>query len=97
MIIAIERDVTADKYHMEELAVAKRAAEDGERAKTQFLATMSHEIRTPMNGIIGMADLLNDESLNTEQKGYVETIRYSAEALMRIINDILDFSKLDAG
>ena len=97
MIIAIERDVTADKYHMEELAVAKRAAEDGERAKTQFLATMSHEIRKPMNGIIGMADLLNDESLNTEQKGYVETIRYSAEALMRIINDILDFSKLDAG
>ncbi|MCW1956078.1 ATP-binding protein [uncultured Lentibacter sp.] len=97
MIIAIERDVTADKYHMEELAVAKRAAEDGERAKTQFLATMSHEIRTPMNGIIGMADLLQDESLSKEQQGYVETIRYSAEALMRIINDILDFSKLDAG
>ncbi|MCV2893528.1 ATP-binding protein [Lentibacter sp. XHP0401] len=97
MFIAIERDVSARKKHAKELAAAKRSAEEGERTKAQFLATMSHEIRTPMNGIIGMADLLRDAGLSKEQRSYVETIRYSAEALMRIINDILDFSKLDAG
>ena len=97
MVIAVERDISAAKHHEEELARAKHSAEEGERAKAQFLATMSHEIRTPMNGIIGMADLLRDSGLAKEQRSYVETIRYSAEALMRIINDILDFSKLDAG
>ncbi|MBU2981361.1 response regulator [Lentibacter algarum] len=97
MVIAIERDITDAKNHAAELASAKLAAEEGERAKTQFLATMSHEIRTPMNGIIGMADLLAESTMAREHRSYVDTIRTSAEALLRIINDILDYSKLDAG
>ncbi|WP_197918627.1 ATP-binding protein [Thiosulfatihalobacter marinus] len=97
MVIAIERDVTLAKQHQEELAQAKRAAEEGERAKADFLASMSHEIRTPMNGIIGMADLLSDMELSGDSRLYVNTIRHSAEALLTIINDILDFSKLRAG
>ncbi|MDQ2095633.1 PAS domain-containing hybrid sensor histidine kinase/response regulator [Rhodalgimonas zhirmunskyi] len=96
-IVAIERDITESIKHEEELARAKRAAEKGERAKAQFLATMSHEIRTPMNGIIGMTDLLSESGLDRESRHYIDTIRTSAEALLTIINDILDFSRLSAG
>ncbi|MDE1146571.1 MAG: response regulator [Azospirillaceae bacterium] len=76
---------------------AQRVAERANAAKSDFLANMSHEIRTPMNGVTGMAQILLDTPLTTQQRGYAEIIRDNADALLAVINDILDVSKLEAG
>ena len=80
-----------------ELILARELAEQGSRAKSDFLAKMSHEIRTPMNAIIGMTELAlrsNDPDFVRE---HILTVKQSSANLLSIINDILDFSKIETG
>jgi signal transduction histidine kinase/ActR/RegA family two-component response regulator len=81
----------------EQLGRARIEAMSANQAKSEFLATMSHEIRTPLNGVLGVAQLLEESGLNTEQARLAQTIRSSGEILLRLLNDVLDLSKIEAG
>lgn len=91
------RDITENKEVEKNLLKAKQMAEESGNAKQDFLARMSHELRTPINGVLGLTNLMFNNSLSSENLEYLKGIRSSGEQLLSIINDILDLSKIEAG
>ncbi|EKO3980856.1 response regulator [Vibrio fluvialis] len=79
-----------------ELKIAQQQAEQANQSKSQFLAMMSHELRTPLNAVLGLIDLLRDDS-DAYQQEMLEQMENSAELLLVIINDILDLSRIESG
>jgi PAS domain S-box-containing protein len=88
--LSIARDIT-------DLEAARQKALAASKAKTEFLSSMSHEIRTPMNAILGMADLIGESELDSEQRRYLDTIISNGNALLELINSILDLARVESG
>ncbi|MDE2448888.1 MAG: response regulator [Gammaproteobacteria bacterium] len=80
-----------------ELSESNRQLAEAARAKSDFLDRMSHELRTPMNGVVGMTELLARTPQSSTQVRLTQTIRSSAQVLLRIVNDLLDLSRVQAG
>ena len=96
-VAGIGRDITALKETEQKLVAAREAALAASQAKSEFLSSMSHEIRTPMTAILGMAELLREGELNTEQRRYIEILGNNGRALLELINSILDLAKIESG
>lgn len=90
-------DMTDIRAYIDEIKRVRHQAEKASIAKSEFLANMSHEIRTPMNAIIGLNDIIMEESENTEIHAHAKDVQSAAKNLLAIINDILDLSKVEAG
>ena len=80
------------------LKEAYRAAENANRAKTEFLSNMSHDIRTPMNAVIGLTAIAG-ANINNQDK-VVEClgkITKSSRHLLGLINEVLDMARIESG
>ncbi|CAH6961937.1 Histidine kinase [Vibrio chagasii] len=76
---------------------AANRAQKASEAKSLFLATMSHELRTPMNGVLGIAQIIKEDSQSADTRKQAQIIIDSGQHLVTILNDILDFSKVEQG
>jgi signal transduction histidine kinase len=96
LIRKLEKKMLDLELMNKELTAAKDKAEEMNRLKTSFLANMSHEIRTPMVGILGIADVLKNESEDFWVQKMAGIILRSASRLMETLSQILDLSSLEA-
>lgn len=86
---------------IEDNEIRAAAAEDANRAKSQFIANMSYELRTPLNAIIGFSEFISSEMLGPigtpKYAEYARDILTSGNHLLTVVNNILLFSKMEAG
>ena len=81
------------------LVHARLAAENANRAKSEFLSSMSHELRTPLNAIMGFGQLLANTAIALPEDKRVEFTRHIVNAgshLLDLINEILDLARVES-
>lgn len=94
--VYVFHDVTERMLAESQVRVAKERIEELSRLKSAFLSNMSHEIRTPLTGIIGLAELLAEETSN-EQQEFSVMIRDAGTRLYRMLNSVLSVAHLASG
>lgn len=91
------QDITERKQIEQNLRQAKEEAEQASKAKSVFLSHMSHELRTPLNAILGFSQVLQMESITTDQQSFVEEIKQAGDHLLALIGELLDLSRIETG
>jgi len=97
--VGTHSDITERKEAELAVAAAKEAAEEANRAKSQFIANMSHELRTPLSAVIGYSEMLQEELEDLGEPTLIadmKKIESNARHLLGLINDVLDLSKIEA-
>ena len=109
--VLLLRDQTVECNYIAEIMSGRKKAEAAEqealralgeakhanRVKADFLTNISHEIRTPMNAIVGLSELIIEESRGRKVYDFACDIKNASTNLLAVINDILSLSKLEAG
>jgi PAS domain S-box-containing protein len=91
------RDMTTRKQLESELREATEAAQEANRAKSEFLSRMSHELRTPLNVVLGFGQVLQLDPLDPPQTEAVDHILKAGRHLLELIDEVLDISRIEAG
>lgn len=97
VIAYLDQQIVKTKALEAELVNAKLQAEQGAKAKSEFLSVISHEIRTPLNAITGITHLLLQDDPQPWQAKNLHALQISSENLLSLINDVLDFGKIEDG
>ena len=94
------RSRTSDGSLLGQIVIVREttAEREGERLKSELLATVSHELRTPLTGVLGFAELLLRQDVDVDtRRQYLTTIHREARRLTALINDFLDLQRIEEG
>lgn len=93
-------DITDKESVEKSLRAEKRAYEEADKIKTNFLSNVSYELRSPLTSIMGFTEILlmeYFEKISTKSKEYLKAIFDSSVRLKNLIDNIIDVSSIDSG
>jgi signal transduction histidine kinase/CheY-like chemotaxis protein len=81
------------------LEMEKRAAQQADALKSQFLSHITHELRTPLTAIMGFNNInWHDSALGREQRmKNGEIVDRNCQHMLSLVNNLLDQAKIEAG
>ena len=89
-------DVTERRAQAAALEDALARAQAADRAKSRFLSTVSHELRTPLNGVIGLASVIDAQTLARGARRSVAEIARCGRAMLALVEDMLEIAAFDS-
>lgn len=66
------------------------------KIKADFVANVSHELKTPLTLIKGYTETLKSESLDDEQKKYIDITERHTNRMIAIVEDLLTLTKVES-
>ncbi|XP_050374904.1 ethylene receptor 2 [Argentina anserina] len=79
------------------LQQAKMNAMMASHARNSFQKVMSDGMRRPMHSVLGLLSMMQDESLNNDQRVIVDAMARTSNVLSTLINDAMDNPAKDSG
>ncbi|KAI9850939.1 MAG: hypothetical protein M1838_004825 [Thelocarpon superellum] len=84
---AFMNSVSAEVSRVKALAV--------DRQTTSFISSISHELRSPLHGILGAVNFLSDTSLDSFQRGLVDSVHACGSTLHETLTSVLAYAKVN--
>ncbi len=94
MAKALKRSENSQNKAIQDLDLARKKAEEANKAKSEFLAIVSHELRTPINGAMGAMQLIAYQN-NKETDEYLNIADRSLNNLLELVEDMLTLGSLE--
>jgi PAS domain S-box-containing protein len=96
-LLSIMMDVSEFREAERATRVARDAAEEASRAKSEFIANISHELRTPLQSILGFSELgIMRGAQHPKLHAMFTDIHGSGTRMLALVNDLLDVSKIES-
>lgn len=97
LYIIIHRDVNRGYKIRLALEAANKVNEELIAARKNMMLSVSHDLRSPLTAISGYAELLPEETDETQRNRYAENILRISRHVIGLANNLLHYYRLEAG
>lgn len=95
--VTARRAAERERRARREAELARGAAENASRAKSEFLSALSHEIRTPLQAITGFTEVLGTLALAEDRRrAALGHIAGASSHILSLVDDVLDIARIEA-